>query len=114
MPRVSIYGSGVEERDLRLADDWTALAYDDSAWAAPRLVAPVGGYPWTDLRLRTLPLLSEREIPITLLETRLLTSPPPPALFSSSPRPSSPPFSSPPHLTKLRERAGTPPRPRRR
>lgn len=69
-PRVSIYGTGVETRDLRLADDWTAATYDDSTWAAPRLVAPVGGYPWLNLKARPVPLLVEREIPMTLIETR--------------------------------------------
>lgn len=70
VPRVSIYGAGVEVCDLRLADEWTALAYDDSAWTAPRLVAPVGGYPWLELKARPVPLLVEREAPMTLLETR--------------------------------------------
>ncbi len=70
VPRVSIYGSGVEGRDLRLADDWISPAYDDSAWPAPRLVAPVDGYPWLELQPRTIPLLAEREIPLTLLETK--------------------------------------------
>lgn len=69
-PRVSIYGTGVELQNLNLADGWTAPDYDDSGWAAPRLVAPVGGYPWLTLRQRDLPLLIEREIPMTLLETR--------------------------------------------
>lgn len=69
-PRVSIYGTGVELQNLNLADGWTAPDYDDSGWAAPRLVAPVGGYPWLTLRQRNLPLLVERELPMTLLETR--------------------------------------------
>lgn len=69
-PRVSIYSSGVEERDLRLADNWTEPGYDDSGWAAARLVTPLGGYPWTGLRWRSLPLLVERELPLTLLESR--------------------------------------------
>lgn len=69
-PRVSIYGAGVEERDLNLAESWTEPKYDDSGWEAARLVAPVGGYPWTNLRLRSLPLLVESELPLTLLETR--------------------------------------------
>lgn len=74
VPRVSIYGSGVEDRDLNLADNWTEPhpLYDDSTWAAARLVAPVGGYPWTGLHLRSLPLLTEREAPLALIETRHL------------------------------------------
>jgi hypothetical protein len=70
VPRVSIYSTGVEVRDLRLADDWINPAYVDSDWMPARVVAPVGGYPWTGLQLRSLPLLHEREIPLTLLETR--------------------------------------------
>ncbi len=70
VPRVSIYGSGVEVHDLRLADDWTNPAYDASAWAAARLVAPLGGYPWLELARRPVPLPVERDLPLTLLETR--------------------------------------------
>ena len=32
------------------------------------------GYPWTELRLRSLPLLVEREVPLALLETRRTAS----------------------------------------
>ena len=72
VPRVSIYGGGVEERDLSLDDDWTAgAAYDDAGWAAARIVAPVGGYPWTGLQLRGLPLLIERDGFMKLLDTRI-------------------------------------------
>ncbi len=70
VPQISIYGTGVEERDLSLDDDWQSPGYDDSRWANARVVAPLGGYPWTGLQLRPLPLLVEREIPMTLIETR--------------------------------------------
>jgi alpha-L-rhamnosidase len=70
VPRVSIYGSGVEERDLNLDDQWRSASYDDSTWSPPRIVAPVGGYPWTNLEPRAIPLLAEREVPMTLMETR--------------------------------------------
>jgi hypothetical protein len=70
VPRVSIYGSGVEQRDLALDEDWQSLAYDHADWAAARVVAPAGGYPWTGLEPRALPLLAEREMPIRLIETR--------------------------------------------
>ncbi len=70
VPRVSIYGSGVEERDLNLADDWTSQRYNDHDWSSARLVAAIGGSPWTGLRERMVPLLLERDIPMTLLETR--------------------------------------------
>ena len=68
---VSIYISGVEERDLNLADNWINPAYGDADWAAARTVAPVNGYPWTTMQLRSLPLLPERELDATLVETRL-------------------------------------------
>jgi hypothetical protein len=68
--RVSIYGSGVEDRDLRLAEPWQSADYDDSGWAQARVAAPLGGYPWTGLQLRSLPLLMECETPLTLIETR--------------------------------------------
>lgn len=68
--RVSIYGSGVEGRDLARAEHWQARECDDSGWSVPRIVAPVNGYPWTAMRARELPYLVEREFPMTLLETR--------------------------------------------
>ena len=70
VPRVSIYGSGVELCDLNLADGWTEPGYDDRGWEATRIVAPVGGYPWTGLEERTLPLLVEREQETMLIERR--------------------------------------------
>jgi len=70
VPQISIYSSGMEERDLSLDDDWQSSNYDDSRWANARVVAPLGGYPWMGLQLRPLPLLVEREIPMTLIETR--------------------------------------------
>jgi alpha-L-rhamnosidase len=78
VPRISIYGGGVEERDLNLDDDWTAgTTYDDADWAPARIVAPVGGYPWTDLQPRAVPLLVERESAMIHLETRCGPSPTP-------------------------------------
>ena len=69
-PRVSIYGSGVEDRDLRREDEWWAPAYDASGWSAPRVAAPVGGYPWLELHERITPLLVDRELPLELVEVR--------------------------------------------
>jgi alpha-L-rhamnosidase len=70
VPRVSIYGSGVEERDLNRDDDWTGSGYDDSGWGPARITAPVGGSPWTGLEPRAVPLLAEREIGMTLIQVR--------------------------------------------
>ena len=71
VPRVSIYGSGVEKRDLELEENWQQLEYDDAAWDAARIVAPSNGYPWTTLEPRALPLLVEREHAMQRLETRI-------------------------------------------
>ena len=70
VPRVFIYGSGVEDRDLRREDEWWAPIYDPSGWSTPRVVAPVGGYPWLELHKRGTPLLVERELPLELVEVR--------------------------------------------
>lgn len=70
VPRVSIYGSGVEARDMRLAENWLRPDDDHSAWDTARLVAPLGGPPWSSLRLREVPLSVERDRPLTLLEVR--------------------------------------------
>lgn len=68
--RVSIYGSGVEVRDLSREVDWPAVDHADHDWAPARLVAPAGGYPWTGLRRREVPQLDEHDQPLTLIETR--------------------------------------------
>jgi hypothetical protein len=79
VPRVSIYGSGVEERDLYRAEQgrqesgrresaWQDAGFDDSDWSEARLVAAAGGSPWTTFRRRGLPFLKERELPATLVE----------------------------------------------
>ena len=57
--RVSIYGSGVELRDLRLADGWTGSDYDDGLWASARIVAPAESPLWSGLTLRSAPHLRE-------------------------------------------------------
>lgn len=48
--RVSIYGTGVEDRDLRLEEDW--LEADASAWDAARAVQGAQGPVWQSLRPR--------------------------------------------------------------
>ncbi|MFN8504725.1 alpha-L-rhamnosidase N-terminal domain-containing protein [Kouleothrix sp.] len=70
VPRVSIYGSGVEERDMALDEPWQQPEYDASGWAMARVVALAGGYPWTATQPRALPPLAERELPLTLLAAR--------------------------------------------
>jgi hypothetical protein len=70
VPRISIYGSGVEVRDLAHAADWQALDYDDAQWDTARIAAAQNAYLWTNLVPRALPLLIERATPLHLLETR--------------------------------------------
>lgn len=55
-PRVSIYGTGVEDRDLT-----RALSHDPdiSTWPQPRIVQPPEGPIWATLRPRTTPLLDD-------------------------------------------------------
>lgn len=71
VPRVSIYGSGVEKRDLHLEQEWQGLNYDDSHWAIPRVASPLNGSPWTSTLPRQLPYLVETERPLKPLEIRV-------------------------------------------
>ena len=57
VPRVSIYGSGVELRDLTQAVD--AEAAEIGTWAQARIVQPPTGPIWASLRPRHTPLLTE-------------------------------------------------------
>lgn len=57
VPRVSIYGSGVERRDLARAEDWQTATVDD--WAPARIVQTATGPIWAGLRPRATPLLAE-------------------------------------------------------
>jgi hypothetical protein len=70
VPRLSIYQAGVEDRDLRLAEDWMMPGYDDADWVPARVVAAVGDTPWTGLELRKLPLLHERDLSLLTVTTR--------------------------------------------
>lgn len=60
--RVSIYGTGVEDRDLRLEEDWVEA--DASAWDPARVVQGAEGPVWHRLRPRTtaLPVEEKREL----------------------------------------------------
>ena len=59
VPRVSIYGSGVEMRDLAQAED--ANTADLGTWAQARIVQSPSGPIWEGLRPRFTPLLSEEK-----------------------------------------------------
>lgn len=65
VPRVSVYGSGAEMRDMALAEDWVSA--EPAGWAAARIVQPAEGPIWAGLRPRVTPLLLE--------EARELSSP---------------------------------------
>ncbi len=71
VPRVSIYGSGVEDKDLRKDDPWQLPGFNDQEWSAARVVGPSTGYPWTSLEARGIPLLIEARLPATLIAARV-------------------------------------------
>lgn len=56
--RVSIYGSGVERRDLEREVDWL----DPDGWGAARVVAPADGPLWRGLAPRDVPMLREEVV----------------------------------------------------
>lgn len=62
--RVSIYGTGVEDRDLRLAEDWVEA--EPFGWDSARVVQGVEGPIWKGLRPRAtaLPLEEERAMEV--------------------------------------------------
>ena len=63
VPRVSIYGTGIERRDMARDSDWqTAPA---TTWAAARVVQPPEGPIWAGLHPRSIPLLQESLSPLT-------------------------------------------------
>ncbi len=64
VPRVSIYGTGVEDRDMARDTGWQEDAVD---WPAARIVQPPEGPIWASLRPRRTPLPVE--------ETRSLDTP---------------------------------------
>ena len=57
--RVSIYGTGVEDRDLQIAEDWVEA--DASGWVPARVVQGAGGQIWQSLRPRATALPVEEE-----------------------------------------------------
>ncbi len=59
VPRVSIYGSGVERRDWRLVEDWQTAVYDDDHWSKARVVDGVNGAIWSGLQQRDMPFMTE-------------------------------------------------------
>ena len=71
VPRVSIYGSGVEERDMNQVEVWEAVGFDDCHWPAARAITRPGDPPWTGLQPRKIPFLRERSLAMKPLDFRL-------------------------------------------
>ena len=65
VPRISIYGAGIERRDMTRDCDWQTEAPE--GWATPRIVAPPESPIWSGLDPRDVPLLVE--------DLRALTTP---------------------------------------
>ena len=63
VPRISIYGAGIERRDMTRDTDWQTAAPE--GWATPRIVAPPESPIWSGLHLRDVPLLPEDVSPLT-------------------------------------------------
>ncbi|MCA9897206.1 MAG: alpha-L-rhamnosidase N-terminal domain-containing protein [Ardenticatenaceae bacterium] len=69
VPRISIYGSGVERRDMNKVMAWETAVFDDSHWSPARVVAEANGSIWSGLQKRITPHLVERT-PILALPLR--------------------------------------------
>ena len=70
VPRVSIYGSGVEKRDWRQVEDWQTAVYDDAHWSAARVVDAANGAIWSGLQRREMPMMTERTVSLRPIEYR--------------------------------------------
>ncbi|MFZ1397525.1 MAG: alpha-L-rhamnosidase N-terminal domain-containing protein, partial [Candidatus Promineifilaceae bacterium] len=70
VPRISIYGSGIERRDWRKVESWQTAAFNDSHWSPARVVAGASGPIWSGLQTRLTPQLVDRDAEITLVEQR--------------------------------------------
>ena len=74
VPRVSIYGTGVEMRCMVQAEDW--LDADTSGWAQARIVQTATGPIWEGLRARAAPALTEEFQPLaSVWQTRFGPTP---------------------------------------
>ncbi|MGV8984906.1 MAG: hypothetical protein ACOH2H_01300 [Cypionkella sp.] len=64
VPRISIYGTGVEQRDMNADAPWQTAPLDP-VWHEPRIVQPPEGPIWSGLHPRDVPQLSETLHPLT-------------------------------------------------
>lgn len=71
VPRVSIYGSGVEAQNSALNDAWQRLNFACDDWDAARVIASANGHIWRGLRERETAMLAERFAELTLVSSRL-------------------------------------------
>lgn len=73
VPRVSIYGAGIEIRNLELEENWQGSRYrpKEEEWGAARVVAGPEGPIWYGLHERLTPLSVESELEAALIECRL-------------------------------------------
>jgi hypothetical protein len=71
VPRISIYGSGVERRDMHEVVAWETAVFDDSHWSPARVVAGANRPIWSGLQKRITPLMKERDAEIALIEHRV-------------------------------------------
>ena len=71
VPRVSIYGSGVEVQNLEFEDRWREVEFSAETFQTPRIVAAANGHIWSGLRERITPMLVERSAEVTLVESRI-------------------------------------------
>ncbi|MEM7113079.1 MAG: alpha-L-rhamnosidase N-terminal domain-containing protein [Chloroflexota bacterium] len=71
VPRVSIYGSGVEIRNWEQVDAWQQVNYDATEWDSARVVAAAEGAIWSGLTEQETPQLVERLADLRLVESRV-------------------------------------------
>lgn len=68
-PRISVQLGFEEQYDARQAiHGWESVGFDDSQWAAARVIGGVGSAPWTNLLPSTIPFLTEDATPPTALK----------------------------------------------
>ena len=63
VPRISIYGAGIERRDMRRDSDWQNGPVQ--SWSQARIVQTPEGPIWSGLHPRDVPLLEEIRTPLT-------------------------------------------------
>ncbi|MBP1995871.1 family 78 glycoside hydrolase catalytic domain [Paenibacillus eucommiae] len=62
-PRMSCQQAFAEYVDASLWDEaWVLPQYDDSSWSPAKVVGPVGTGPWTTLKERDIPMLTEEQV----------------------------------------------------